>query len=945
MQVKPQNVEQQLLKITQQLLAESGEEYAHRQVTLDASLQRHLGIDSLGRAELFSRIEKQFGIQLSQQLLTEAETLNDIQKAIGTAAPQVFEHARGVITPPPEEIHIDLSSAQTLVDVLLLYAIQTPDHPHIYFQDEYGKEELITYGQLLEKSLQIAAALIQHGLRPGDTVAIMLPTHPGFFYTFYGVLLAGCIAVPIYPPFRPHQIEAYAKQEAKILGNAEVRLLVTFQQAEKLSQLLRAFVPSLKEITTVNALLQTTEKAPIFRGKTDDFAMIQYTSGSTSAPKGVLLTHQNLLANVRAYGKALQITAKDVAVSWAPLYHDLGLIGMWFGSLYHGIPLVIMSPLTFLSRPERWLWAIHYHRGTITGGPNFAYDLCVRKIDPAHVEGLDLSSWRVAFNGAEAIQPKTLRRFTDKFSRYGFKHEAHFPAYGLAESSVCVTTSPLNRGPRIDIIERDAFEKEDRAIPIAETESKKNGLEFVACGKPIPGHAIRVVDELGRELNERHIGNLQFKGPSSMQGYYGNPNATQAIYHEGWWDTGDLAYLADEEVFITGRKKDLIIKAGRNLYPAEIEDLTAQVTDIRKGCVIAFGISDLERGTEKLIVVAETSQKKPELREKIIEKINENISNALDITADQIVLVTPHTIPKTSSGKLQRSACKNMYLQGKLAKRKLPASLQILKLSVGFTKAKIMDSMLNAAKLLYTAYVAILFGISILPLWLCLFIFPQKISARICKGWAYFITLFAGCPIRISDRKNLLEHVPMIFTANHSSYIDALCILAIVPSGTRLIGKSELTKTPIIRTFFNKLGYLAVDRNDASQSVEDAKQIENTLSLGHSVLIFPEGTFSYAIGLRPFKLGAFKIAAETNTPLCPIAMVGTRWILRGEERLLKPHFIHATVGKPIVPEGKDWLEVVRLKQVVREFIAKYCGEPTLDFMTTNVAEPRNKETQ
>ena len=271
----------------------------------------------------------------------------------------------------------------------------------------------------------------------------MQPTNPGFFYTFAGVLLANCIPVPIYPPLRPHQIEAYAKQEAKILRNAEVRMLVTFHEAEHLSKLLRAFIPSLKHVTTVNSLLKNDEKASFFGAKADDFALIQYTSGSTSAPKGVLLTHQNLLSNIRTFGEFGHMNHQDVLVSWVPLYHDLGLIGMWLSSLYHGIPLVVMSPLTFLTRPERWLWAIHYHRGTISGGPNFAYELCIRKIEPEQIEGLDLSSWRAAVNAAEAIQPKTMERFTEKFAPYGFKPEAYRPAYGLAESTVCLTVVRL----------------------------------------------------------------------------------------------------------------------------------------------------------------------------------------------------------------------------------------------------------------------------------------------------------------------------------------------------------------------------------------------------------------------------------------------------------------------------------------------------------------------
>lgn len=932
MKLTERDIEQQLITIVQQLLLDSGTEQAPRKITLDVSLQRHLGIDSLGRAELFQRIEKNFQVQLPDNLLAEADTLNDLARGIATATPGHRITHQEVQAHALDKSLINPAQAKTLIDVLLLYATGDPTRPHIYLQDDQGREELITYGKLFDNSLRVAHSLLKRGLTPGSTVAIMQPTNPGFFYTFFGTLLANCIPVPIYPPFRPHQIETYAKQEAKILTNAEVRILVTFHEAENLSKLLRAFIPSLKEVTTVDALLKTEEKAPIFGAKSNDFAMIQYTSGSTSAPKGVLLTHHNLLSNIRAYGQAIQVTHQDVAVSWAPLYHDLGLIGMWLGSLYHGVPLALMSPLTFLNRPERWLWAIHHHRGTISGGPNFAYELCVRKIDPAQIEGLDLSSWRIAANGAEAIQPKTLERFTEKFAPYGFRPEAHLPVYGLAESSVCVAVSPLNRLPRIDRIERKAFEEDLRAIPT----TVPNSLEFVACGIPIPDHAIRIVDENNIVLPERHVGLLQFTGPSSMQGYYGNPEATLAIYHDGWWGTGDLAYVADGEVFITGRKKDVIIKAGRNLYPAEVEDLTAQIAEIRKGCVIAFGTTDPQRGTEKLVVVAETRDKKPKHPEIIIEEVIAKIAGALDVAPDHVVLVPPQTIPKTSSGKLQRAACKASYLAGKLKSQRSPLWMQLTRIGLTSIWAKLRRLFTNTGKFIYTVYLYLLIAITLLPVYLLLWILPQRTIASVCRAWSRTLFFLALCPIKIDGKQNLYAQKPVIYTANHMSYIDGLLLIGILPAGTRMVGKQELINTPIVRSFMRKLQYIYVDRKNLAKGIEDTKQMEEVLRSGTSIAMFPEGTFAYASGLRPFKLGAFKIAADTDVPICPIAIQGTRYILRGEERLFAPGRIHITVSEPVKAEAKDWQDITLLKNKVRAQIAKDCGEPSLDLIVPGI---------
>jgi len=596
----------------------------------------HFNIDSLSRAELFRRIENHYQIMLPDHLLSQVKTLKDIAFYLNTISltpAQTIPLKKKIIL--PSNASLNLSSIQTLSDIILLYGEKAPSKPHIYFQHEDGHEEIITYGHLLTMSLKAASIFLKKGLQEGETVAIMLPTTPDFFYTFLGVLLAGGIPVPIYPPFRAHLLESYTNMEAKILHNAEVRILVTFAQAEKLSHLLQAFVPSLKQVMTANIFEEGIKQVSLpLRQKTDG-ALIQYTSGSTSHPKGVLLSHDNLLANIRTFGKAVDINEEDIMVSWLPLYHDFGLIGAWLGSLYHGVPLVLMTPFSFLNHPERWLWTIHNYRGTLSGAPNFAYDLCIRKIEPARLEGLNLSSWRIAANGAEKIYPRTLKQFTEKFGPYGFHSQTLLPVYGLAESTVGLTITPLNRGFRIDEIDRKKFEIEQIAFPA----QNNNTLAFVSCGLPILKHEVRIVNEDGYPLAERHVGRLEFRGPSSMQGYFNNPAATRAIYHDGWFDSGDLAYLADGEVFIAGRKKDLIIKAGRNIYPVEIEEMLGGITGIRQGCVVAFGANDIKRGTEQLIIVAETHENKAQ-QAIIKEKAYEALA-ALDIIPDQFILVSP----------------------------------------------------------------------------------------------------------------------------------------------------------------------------------------------------------------------------------------------------------------------------------------------------------------
>lgn len=930
-------VEKTLIDLTTQFQMDSGVTNI-RDIKLDASLQRHLNIDSLGRAELFQRIEKKFAVTLPDSLLASAETLRDIADFLEQYHPQAEKKQAKLIEIDTERPEIDYEKVKTLLDLPRLYAEKAPNDAHIYFQQESGQEQVITYEILYKQSLCVAKALQDLGLKEGETVAIMQPTHPAFFYTFFGVLYAGGIPVPIYPPFRMHMLEAYAKVEARILKSAEVRILVTFEEAGKLSKLLQAFVPSLKHVVTAETLLHNQPLATPFQASGKHFAFIQYTSGSTNDPKGVLLSHDNLLANIRAYGKAIKVTRQDVAVSWLPLYHDMGLIGMWLGSLYFGIPLILMTPFSFLNHPEKWLWAIHYHRGTVSGAPNFAYELCVRKIEPQMIEGLDLSSWRIAANGAEKIYPRTLQEFADKFKPQHFNKRALLPVYGLAESTVALSIPPIDRDYRLDYIVRKSFEEERKAIPTDQQD--KTALVFVSCGYPIDQHEVRIVDEDNQILPERSIGSLQFRGPSSMQGYFNNPQATEAIYHEGWFDSGDLAYLADGEVFITGRRKDLIIKAGRNLYPVEIEELTGQVSGIRQGCVAAFGVSDAQRGTEKLIIVAETREKKQPERKNMIAAIGETIATNLDISPDHIVLVAPHTVPKTSSGKLQRARCKQMYLNGKLEKFQLPPWLQVTKLGTGWLGKKIISTLQFFAKFIYTLYVFFLVAISFLPLYLVVYLGSRETAAKACRFWAKALQVLVFCRLKVINAENMHVVGPLIFAANHASYLDVLVLLILLPSETRFVGKKELLTTPILGTFMRKLNYLSVDRLDFSKGLEDTKRIERVLQENYPVLIFPEGTFGYASGLRPFRLGAFKVAAECNVPVCPVALAGTRSILRADEKLLWPGNITVTICPPIKPAGQEWQAVTQLRQQVRAEIAKYCGEPSLDYIAAEVIAPK-----
>ena len=459
--------DQRLVALTQQFACEThpGRSYA---VTLDTSFERDLGFDSLARVELMLRVGKTFGVEMPGEALSEADTARDVLRFLGQAQPQsaaLFEAALDT----PQALDVP-DHAETLLEVLEWYAARQPDRVHILLHDDRHQEHPIRYRDLLDASLAIAAGLSAQGLQPRQTVALMLPTGRDYLACFFGVMFAGGIPVPIYPPTRLAKIEDHLKRHAGILSNAEATLIITVTQAKPVARMLQAAVPSLSAIVTPQEL-GTAPSMPRRRAQGDDIAFLQYTSGSTGDPKGVVLTHTNLLSNIRALGQAARVVPADVFVSWLPLYHDMGLIGAWFGSLYHGIPLILMSPLAFLARPTLWLQTIMRYRGTISAAPNFAYELCVRHVDDATLAGLDLSTWRLAFNGAEPVSPSTITSFASRFAPFGLQQQTITPVYGLAESSVGLAFPPLGRGPRIDPILNEPFARVGKAMPATNSDA------------------------------------------------------------------------------------------------------------------------------------------------------------------------------------------------------------------------------------------------------------------------------------------------------------------------------------------------------------------------------------------------------------------------------------------------------------------------------------------
>jgi 1-acyl-sn-glycerol-3-phosphate acyltransferase len=938
---RPDDVQERVVEIVRALARETGGPRAERAVAASASLEREVGLGSLERVELLLRLERAFGRALDDSCLA-IDTPEGLVRALLDAVPgqPLALPAREAATGAAADIGGDV---RTLQESLWRHARLDEERVHVLLRAEDGAEQPISYGRLRDEAASVAGGLLARGVRRGETVALMLPTGLDFLRAFLGILLARAVAVPIYPPLRLDRLEEYAARQAAILADAGVRLLVTVARGKPIAALLRPRVPTLEDVVTAEQL--AAEGAPLAgpQGGGADPALVQYTSGSTGQPKGVLLSHDNLLANIAAIAAGLALAPTDVGVSWLPLYHDMGLIGSWLMCLHSGIPLTLLAPTAFLARPERWLWAIHQRAATLSPAPNFAYELCARRLADEALEGLDLSSWRVALNGAEPVSTGTLERFARRFAPCGFRREAMMPVYGLAECSVAVAFPPVGRAPRVDRVRRDAFQRLGRAEPSQDQDA--SALEFVSAGRALPGHEIRIVDDDGADLPERVVGRLVFRGPSATSGYWGKPEATAAItLPGGWLDSGDLGYLAAGELHVCGRRKDIVIKGGRNLVPQEIEEAAAAVDGVRRGCVAAFGVDDPTLGTEALVVVAETRATDGAVRERLAAAVTRSVAEAIDVPPDRVLLVAPGVVPKTSSGKLRRAAARELYLAGSLHGAPRTPLAQKARLVASAAAEALRPAALRLGRALYAAWLALALAPTLVLVWLALLALPGRRAAfALARRGCRLLLRLVGCRLKTIGLERLPREGAFVLASNHTSYSDVAALVALLPVDFLFVAKREVLGYPLIGRFVRRCRHLTVDRWDVLQSVADAELVDHALHDGERVLFFPEGTFVAATGLRPFRLGAFRAAAAAEVPVVPIGLRGTRRVMRGEWKLPRPGRISLEVCDPVPPEGQDMASLVRLRERVADAIARASGEPRVDLVAAGPVRPASVE--
>ncbi len=537
------------------------------------------------------------------------------------------------------------------------------------FIDREQKEQHFSFERLREEAMKRAAHLRARGMKKGDRLAMVIPDGEDFVPTFFGAVWAGIVPVPLYPPLSLGKLDSYAETLVSILRKAKPTHMATDANVQKVLWAGLAKVPSLEGV-----ILSDELRGPAPEGISqepaevsgDDLCFLQFTSGSTSTPKGVAVTHENLRANAWAIMRDGLNTDPDVdrGVSWLPLYHDMGLIGFVIAPILHRVPVTFIPTMGFVRKPTVWLETIHRVRGTITFAPNFAYALAVKRSKPEQLAKWDLSCMRHFGCGAEPINPVTMRSFVTTMAAAKLRPTALLPSYGMAEATLAISFIGISEELSCDVIDTDTYQEQHRAEPApVEHLAQNKAQEFVCCGKAFPQHDVGAFDSKGKRLADRVTGELWVRGPSVAKGYYEDPEATEKTFGGGWLRTGDYGYLVNGNIYITGRKKDLIIVNGRNYDPQRIEWLVDELPEVRKGSAVAF--SRPGQQSEELVIVVES---RAENAEALKELIRTKVTEQMQLVAADVVLCQVGSLPKTSSGKLQRAKTRAQYLDGTVGK-------------------------------------------------------------------------------------------------------------------------------------------------------------------------------------------------------------------------------------------------------------------------------------
>ncbi len=555
--------------------------------------------------------------------------------------------------------------------------------------DRQGVERWLPWPAIHDGARRVAGGLRKLGVRRGDRVALVFPTCPAFFDAFFGVLLAGAIPVPLYPPVRLGRLEEYEQRTSRMLSSVGARLVLADPRVRRLlGEAVALARPPLGCLVPADVESEPWDGEDVLPG---DVALIQFSSGTTREPRGVALSHRAVVAQAVTLNRFWPDTPEVThsGVSWLPLYHDMGLIGCIFPALERPGTLTLLPPEVFVASPATWLRAISAYRATISPAPNFAYSHCLRRVTDADMAGVDLSSWRVALNGAECVVPDVARAFQRRFAAWGFRPEALTPVYGLSEASLAVTFSD----PARPFVSR-RFDRARLAAGAGPVRESPDGREIASVGCPIPGVALRIVDAAGQPVPPAVIGEVECRGPSVMEGYVGDADATSEALRNGWLHTGDLGFVFEGELYLTGRAKDMLLLRGRNYAPEEVEHAVAGVAGARPGVAVAATWLPEGAEGERLLVLVEAVRGAPESEfDRIACECEARILAATGLSADHVAVLPAGSLPRTSSGKLRRQAALAQHLAGTLGPpapvTRLRLAAAVLRSAVAFLRARL----------------------------------------------------------------------------------------------------------------------------------------------------------------------------------------------------------------------------------------------------------------
>lgn len=543
------------------------------------------------------------------------------------------------------------------------HAQANPESAAIHFLESGADDLAISYQDLYLRASDFAGELHRAGIRPGEVVVLIIDYRVDLLYAFWGSILHG--AIPSILPFLTEKLnpERYLADLTSLLSVTRPSAILTYADFRPIVETAVTEDSSVRSILYLEEIKRGEQRLKNdfqgFQRSPDDVVLLQHSSGTTGLQKGVALSHQAVFNQIEALSEAIQVDASDVIVSWLPLYHDMGLIAGFILPILSGVPLVLISPFDWVRAPYRLLQAVSQYRGTLSWLPNFAYNFCARKIRDRHLEGVDLSSWRAVINCSEPVRWESHQAFQEKFTPYGLGENALQTSYAMAENTFGVTQSDLDQEPPIQRVDQDTFLEKGLIRP---AEEDKPSLVMMSSGKTLANTSLRVQDDKGKALPDDMVGEIALTSNCMLKEYYNRPDATQKSLHDGWFLTGDYGYLSGGEIYVTGRKKDLIIVGGKNIYPGDLEELLYELPGVHPGRAVVFGLYNEKLGTEDVVVIAESDLMDLQAHQDLADLIRSHITQNSPVSLRQVKVTEAGWILKTSSGKTSRSANKEKYL-------------------------------------------------------------------------------------------------------------------------------------------------------------------------------------------------------------------------------------------------------------------------------------------